>query len=102
MKEHAFSFLRGSVGLDPLKEMLHIAMEAPPWDDGIELQSVTSGWIRLSARGDPTTADRLVQFVNEISDELSMQERLDMGAAFREMLLNAMEHGRHLRSEGIG
>ena len=95
MRENAFSYLSAPFGLDQLKDILGIAMETPPWDDGIELRFATSSWIHLSARCDFTTADRLVQFVNEIGEGLSQEERIDIGTAFREMLLNAMEHGGH-------
>ena len=95
MRENAFSYFSEPFLLAQVKDMLRTAMEAPPWDDGIELRSVTSSWIHLSARCDFTTADRLVQFVNEIGEDLPQEERSNLGAAFREMLLNAMEHGGH-------
>ncbi len=72
--------------------MIQIATEAPCWDDGIELRSSTTEWIRLQVRCQVRTADRLLQFMNEISD-LPDGEREQVGMAFREILLNAMEHG---------
>src|SRR5277367_2415322 len=39
-------------------------------------------------------AERLVQFIHEIAD-LPETERADVATAFREILLNAMEHGGH-------
>lgn len=41
------------------------------------------------------TADRLVQFIHEFSD-LPEPHRDDVGSAFREILLNAVEHGGNL------
>jgi len=95
MRENAFSYFTEPFVLDDLKDILRAAMDAPPWDDGIELRSATSSWIHLFARCDFTTADRLVRFVNEIGEDLPREERADLGTAFREMLLNAMEHGGH-------
>ena len=44
------------------------------------------------------TAERLLQFLREIAD-LPDEERQNVGMAFREMLLNAMEHGGHFDPE---
>jgi anti-sigma regulatory factor (Ser/Thr protein kinase) len=74
--------------------MVAIAMSSPCWDDGIEVASATPDWINLFVRCDPHTADRLLQFMREIAD-LPEKELHDAGVAFREMLLNAMEHGGH-------
>jgi anti-sigma regulatory factor (Ser/Thr protein kinase) len=95
IRENAFSYLTAPLRRDEFKEMLRVALQAPPWDDGIELVSATPSWIRLSARCEPTTADRLVHFITEISDDLPPGERADLSAAFRELLMNAMEHGGH-------
>jgi anti-sigma regulatory factor (Ser/Thr protein kinase) len=53
--------------------------------------------IQLVARCDRKTADRLVQFIHEIAD-LPMKERDAVGLAFREMLMNAIEHGARFNS----
>ena len=94
MREHAFGYLSNSFTIDSLKETLQLALDSPAWDDGIEIYSATPNWIRLHVRCAITTADRLLQFMREISD-LPEEEQNDVGVAFREMLLNAMEHGGH-------
>jgi DNA-binding NarL/FixJ family response regulator/anti-sigma regulatory factor (Ser/Thr protein kinase) len=92
MRDHAFSFFSKPYSPDQLVNMLYLATEAPAWDDGIELLSATPEWIRLDVRCEIRTADRLLQFMKEISD-LPDTEREQVGMAFREILLNAMEHG---------
>lgn len=99
IRENAFSYFTAPFAMDQLKDMVQIAMEAPPWDDGIELRAATPLWIQLFARCDFTTADRLIQFINEIADDLPHQEKSDLATAFREMLLNAIEHGGHFNPE---
>jgi anti-sigma regulatory factor (Ser/Thr protein kinase)/ActR/RegA family two-component response regulator len=98
MREHAFSFFSKPYSLEQLAEMIRLATEAPSWDDGIELRSATPEWIRLEVRCQVRTADRLLQFMKEIS-ELPDMEREQVGMAFREILLNAMEHGGGLDPE---
>jgi len=92
MREGAFSFFSKPFSPASLAEMVRIAMSEPAWDDGIELVSATPEWISIIARCDLKTADRLVQFFNEMSD-FPDPERNDVASAFREMLLNAIEHG---------
>ena len=92
MREHAFSYFSKPFSLDALAQMIHIATEGPCWDDGIEVVSGTPELIRLLARCDVKTADRLVQFLNEVAD-LPDPEKNQVAMAFREMLLNAIEHG---------
>ena len=71
---------------------MQVATEEPSWDDGIEIVSATPAWIRLFARCDMGTADRLLQLFHEIID-LPDREREVVASAFREMLMNAIEHG---------
>jgi anti-sigma regulatory factor (Ser/Thr protein kinase)/CheY-like chemotaxis protein len=98
MRDHAFSFFSKPYSLEQLANMIQLAAEAPCWDDGIELESSTLEWIKLQARCQVRTADRLLQFMKEISD-LPDVEREQVGTAFREILLNAMEHGGGLDPE---
>jgi CheY-like chemotaxis protein len=98
MRAHAFSFFSKPYSLDQLGSMIQLATEAPCWDDGIELESSTPEWIKLRVRCQVRTADRLLQFMKEISD-LPDEEREPVAAAFREILLNAMEHGGGLDPE---
>ena len=72
--------------------MIRIAMNEPFWDDGIEILSATPNWVRLCVRCDIVAANRLIQFFREAAD-LPDAETEEVAAAFREILLNAMEHG---------
>lgn len=92
MREGAFCYFSKPFEMSSLAEMVRSASTAPLLDDGIELVSATPEWIRIIARCDRQTADRLVQFFQEMSD-LPHGEREDVATAFREMLLNAIEHG---------
>jgi anti-sigma regulatory factor (Ser/Thr protein kinase)/ActR/RegA family two-component response regulator len=95
MRERAFSYFVEPFSLDTLAHMIHMAAAGPCWDDGIEVVSATPEWIRILARCDLKTADRLLQFLNEIAD-LPDPERNEVAMAFREMLMNAIEHGGRL------
>jgi CheY-like chemotaxis protein/anti-sigma regulatory factor (Ser/Thr protein kinase) len=94
MREGAFSYFSAPFQASELADMLHAAMAAPCWDDGIEVLSGTTTWVRLAARCDVATANRLVQFLRGVKDpSIPEADRQAVVAAFREILLNAMEHG---------
>ena len=95
MREHAFSYFSKPYSLDTLAAMVQRAVAQPAWDDGIEVVSATPEWIRIRARCDLPTADRVLHFFEEIAD-LPEPERSAVGIAMREMLLNAIEHGGNL------
>ena len=92
MKEHAFGYLSKGLSLDALAETVQAVIDSPSWDDGIEIVSATPHLITLAVRCQLSTVDRLLQFMQEITD-LPEEEGRDVGMAFREMLLNAIEHG---------
>jgi anti-sigma regulatory factor (Ser/Thr protein kinase)/ActR/RegA family two-component response regulator len=95
MRERAFSYFSKPFSSDALGVMIRHAIEEPCWDDGIDVISATPEWIRIRARCDFKTADRVIQFFDEIA-ELPDPERTAVGMAFREMLTNAIEHGGQL------
>jgi anti-sigma regulatory factor (Ser/Thr protein kinase)/ActR/RegA family two-component response regulator len=92
MRNHAFSFFSKPYSMERLGQMIEMASAIPVWDDGIEVHSATPEWIRLEVRCQVHAAERLLQFIKEITD-LPETEREEVGLAFRELLLNAMEHG---------
>jgi DNA-binding NarL/FixJ family response regulator len=98
MREHAFSYFSKPFTLSSLADMVRAAAEGPCWDQGIEVLSATQEWIRLVATCDLKTADRLMQFMHEVAD-LPEPESDAVATAFREILMNAIEHGGHFRSD---
>jgi len=92
IRGHAFSYFSKPFSTERLTEIIRGALAEPLWDDGIEILSATPNWIRLSVRCDLLTANRLIQFYREASD-LSDVETEEVSTAFREILLNAIEHG---------
>ncbi len=93
IREHAFSYFTRPFDLEAVREMIAQALGLPQWDDGIEILSAHPQWITLRVRCRQLTAERLIQFCSELRVGLADQERENMGIAFREMLMNAIEHG---------
>jgi len=96
MREGAFSYFSAPFEVSELAAMVRAAMAEPCWDDGIEVLSGTPEWVSLTARCDLATADRLVQFLHGVRDpSIPEAEKDHVISAFREILINAMEHGGH-------
>jgi anti-sigma regulatory factor (Ser/Thr protein kinase) len=96
MREGAFSYFSAPFEPSALAAMVRAAMSEPCWDDGIEILSATPSWVSLTARCDIGTADRLVQFLYGVKDpSIPEENREEIITAFREILINAMEHGAH-------
>ncbi len=96
MREGAFSYFCAPFQPETLVDTVRNAMNDPCWDDGIEVLSATPEWVRVMARCDLETAERLVLFLQNVRDpNISEGDRADIVTAFREILMNAMEHGGH-------
>ena len=93
MREHAFSYFTKPVDRGTFRELVAKALELSAWDDGIQVLSARPNWITLELRCRQYTADRLLQFFGELKSDLPVAERENIAIAFREMLLNAIEHG---------
>ena len=93
IKEHVFSLFSGAFEPEQLLGMVAQALAMPAWKDGIEILSARPEWIALRLHCKKITAERLLQFMRELEMDLPVDERESIGTAFREMLLNAIEHG---------
>jgi hypothetical protein len=94
VRERAISYFSTPFSSASFAGMIRLATKEDCWDDGIEVLSANPGWVRLAARCNQGTTERLLQFFHEMID-LPEPERDNVAAAFREMLLNAIEHCGH-------
>lgn len=92
MRARALSYFSKPFDVNELASSVHKAIEGETWDDGIEVLSATPEWVQLLVRCDLNTAERLVRFFEEMID-LPGEEQHRVALAFREMLMNAMQHG---------
>jgi anti-sigma regulatory factor (Ser/Thr protein kinase)/ActR/RegA family two-component response regulator len=71
------------------------------WRDDIQVLSARPGWVSVRLNCRLITAERLLTFAKELSAQLPKDTREDMMQAFREILLNAMEHGAAFNPEQV-
>src|SRR5574340_112312 len=93
LREQAYSYFSKPCAPRAVAEMVAYALSAGSEDDDVEVISSLPHWLTLQVRCKPDTADRVVQFLRELKVDLPAEQRDDIAAALRELLLNAMEHG---------
>ena len=69
--------------------------------DDIQILSAKPGRVSVRVNCRLITAERLMTFTNELSAQLPEETRREMMQAFREILLNAMEHGAAFNPEQV-
>lgn len=93
IRSRAFSYFHKPVPPLPLADMVHQALVADTWKDDIRVVSARPEWITLFIRCKFGANERATQFLREMQPDLPAHIRDDVAVAFRELLMNAIEHG---------
>lgn len=93
LRAEVFGCFAMPVQRDEVRDAIMQALQSTDWKNGIEVVSALPNWIAFRVACRRITADRLTRFINELSIGVPKLERGDLTTAFREVLLNAMEHG---------
>ena len=93
LRLHAFACFTAPFPMGEVAEMMRRAVQNPDWKDGLQVVSARPDWLSLRVDCRRLAADRLVRFLSELANDLPDVTRDDLLAAFREIALNAMEHG---------
>ena len=93
LRARVFALFAAPFEPEEILGMLKRAVEEPDGSRGIEVVSAQRHWISVRVDCRLLTAERLVQILSALPTELTETEHDDLMLAFREILLNAMEHG---------
>ena len=99
LREEATAYVAKPFAREALIVTLQNALATTVQQDDIKILSDQPRWISLQVRCKLSTADRLTQFVRELPSDLDADERERIATAFRELLINAIEHGGKLDPE---
>jgi CheY-like chemotaxis protein/anti-sigma regulatory factor (Ser/Thr protein kinase) len=99
LKREAAAFVSKPFSRDLLLATLEGALSDAVSEGDIKVLSDKPHWITLQIRCRIATAERLTQFVRELPSDLEPDQREQIATAFRELLMNAVEHGGHLDPE---
>ena len=95
LRDHAYAFFPKPFSLNAVSELVDRALSSSISERDIEVLSAIPRWIALNLRCKLEIADQIIPFLQQLETDLSAQEREDVGTAFRELLMNAIEHGGH-------
>jgi anti-sigma regulatory factor (Ser/Thr protein kinase)/ActR/RegA family two-component response regulator len=93
LRQHVYACFTRPADYEEIADMARAAIEDPDWRSAIEVISGLPHWITLRVACRLVSADRLTRFMTEYRSDLPSDERDLLMTAFRELLLNAMEHG---------
>jgi len=99
LRREAAAYISKPFSRDTLLLTLRGALSTSVGDDDVKILSDKPEWISLEVRCRLSAADRLVQFVRELPGDLEPDQREQIAMAFRELLINAIEHGGRLDPE---
>jgi len=93
LRAHAFAVFSIPFDYGAFSVLVETALSVPIWNDGIEVVSAKPDWISLRVRCSMVTAERLLQYGHQLKIDIPAEVRETVMLSFRELLLNAMEHG---------
>lgn len=96
VREQAYQYLTKPVEPKAVVDLVRDALAANPTSLPIEVLSGRPDWVELLVPCELSVADRISAFMNQIESDLPQNVRDQIGQAFRELLLNAIEWGGRL------
>jgi anti-sigma regulatory factor (Ser/Thr protein kinase) len=93
LRAEVFAAYTAPVDPREIADMAATALKTEDWRRGIEVVSGLPTWMTLRVACGLLSADRITRFLTEWESALPEDERDLLMTAFREMVLNAMEHG---------
>jgi anti-sigma regulatory factor (Ser/Thr protein kinase) len=101
LRDDVFASFSLPIEPEELRTTISEALNESGWRNGIDVLSAVPHWIALRVSCRRVTADRLTRFMAELAGDLEESERFNLITAFREILLNAMEHGAGFDEEKV-
>jgi CheY-like chemotaxis protein/anti-sigma regulatory factor (Ser/Thr protein kinase) len=93
VREQAYDFVHKPVEAEPFLELVQATLERKREKLPIEVLSARPNWVELLVPCDMETAERIQNFLSKLDADLPEDVRCNVGQAFHELLLNAIEWG---------
>jgi anti-sigma regulatory factor (Ser/Thr protein kinase) len=101
LRDEVYASLSLPIEPHELQTAIGDALNETEWRNSIDVLSAVPHWIALRVSCRRVTAERLTRFMAELAGDLEESERFNLITAFREILLNAMEHGAGFDEEKV-
>jgi len=89
----AFAYISKPFSRTAILDLVANALSTTLEEDDIKILSATADWVSLQLRCKLKLAERLTSFFREFARDLGPDEQERIATAFRELLMNAIEHG---------
>jgi CheY-like chemotaxis protein/anti-sigma regulatory factor (Ser/Thr protein kinase) len=96
VREQAYQYITKPFQPSELLDMVADVLAAPAASASIEVISALPHWVELAVPCEKPVADRIQGFLDKLDTQIPEDVRRNVGTAFREMLLNAVEWGGRL------
>jgi CheY-like chemotaxis protein/anti-sigma regulatory factor (Ser/Thr protein kinase) len=93
IRSRAFSYFHNPVAPAALVDMVQQALAAESWKNDLRVISARPEWITIQVRCRLQAVERTTHYLREFLADLPVQTCDDVALAFRELLMNAVEHG---------
>jgi Histidine kinase-like ATPase domain len=93
LRARAFACFSAPFDVPGIAQLADSAAVQDEWRSDIDVLSACRDWVSLRVNCRLLTAERLITFLSELRNELLESAREELMMAFREILINAMEHG---------
>jgi CheY-like chemotaxis protein len=93
IRERAHHYMKKPVEPKALKSLVESVLASPPEVPPVEVISAKADWLELLVPCDRDAAERIHDFVLRLETDLPEDVRENVGQAFRELLMNAVEWG---------
>lgn len=93
IRAHAYGYLHTPPPPGPLMEIVQAALDSSSWRHDLKIISARPDWVTVDVRGKMEAAERATHLLREWVVGLPASACEDVTAAFRELLMNGIEHG---------
>jgi anti-sigma regulatory factor (Ser/Thr protein kinase)/DNA-binding NarL/FixJ family response regulator len=93
LRAHVFACCTPPFDIQEIADLAREAASSSLRGDDISVLSARPGWVAIRANCRLLTAERLMTFARELSNQIDDFRRYEVMQGLREILLNAMEHG---------
>ncbi len=93
VREQAYQYIMKPFPPAELLDMVADVLAAPAASASIDVISALPHWVELAVPCEKSIADRIQGFLDKLDTQIPVETRRNVGTAFREMLLNAVEWG---------
>jgi two-component system, OmpR family, response regulator len=93
IRSRAYGYLHIPLSRVHMGEMVQQALDSVAWRDDIRIISARPEWVTLDVQCKLEAAERATHLARELVSDLDLNAAEDLTSAFRELLLNGIEHG---------